>query len=184
MTKETDETREELRTIRQLLSQLLDLVAERVALDTSVGLTENGLAAVAASGEADEIVRMQGITPDPKAVLEETEAARAAEVVGTQAKAAAGLAHTHGVAVVTETEPLLPVAEPQPQPEPEPEPPKDLPGVRSALAAIVGGPTFTAAQKDWLKGFFRDHGVAMLKDLGKEFYGELLARFRKEAANG
>jgi hypothetical protein len=149
--QEMNEIREELRLIRQAVARTMDMLAELAAAETVVSLTEKGARALAESRSVAPLV-----------------------------------AHVHEVKAETKAEEPKPeqaAEKPQPVAEPEkaeaPAVPTDLPGMRQALAAIVGGPTFTPKQKEDLKAIFMRYGCTLLKEIPAEAYGDVLASFRK-----
>jgi len=162
------EIREELRLIRQAVARTMDMLAEMAAARMTVSLTEKGEKALADSRPVAPLVaHVHEVKAEPKPL----------------AKAEA------------EAEQPKPEQAEKPQPEqsekPEPQPvaeqekaeaqsvPTDLPGMRQALAAIVGGPTFTPKQKEDLKAIFMRYGCTLLKEIPAEAYGDVLASFRK-----
>ena len=157
---EMREIREELRLIRQSVARTQDMLAELLARQTAVELTPEGEEALAKARSAAPLVgHVHEVKAETRAEADEPKPEQAEEP--EQA------------------------VKPEPQPVAEPEKaeapavPTDLPGMRQALAAIVGGPTFTPKQKEDLKAIFMRYGCTLLKEIPAEAYGDVLASFRK-----
>jgi len=158
MRNEINEIREELRLIRQAVARTQDMVSDLLAMQTTVELTPRGREALAAASAEPAVPHIHEVRTEQP---EQPKAESADPGVGFDpAELDAG------------------PQEPE-QPKAEEKAPEDLPGMRAALAAIVGGPTFTPKQKESLKAIFLRYGCTLLKEVPKESYGDVLASFRK-----